>query len=87
MTFLATLPPGAFLKAVMEVRPYVSSFNEAAHLVRNRLLLQHSGPMEQVEGHQPQETFLSPRPTVVNGEATETMPAVIRERRLRGRHS
>jgi hypothetical protein len=80
--FLATLPPGAFLRAVMEALPYTSSFKEAAQLASSRLLVQYY-EKRQAEIRHVEVMFFSPAPSVVlKDEETETMPAVIRERHL-----
>jgi hypothetical protein len=87
-TLLNTLPPGEWSKLVRAQRIPGRSLKEACDLAIAYLILQHSGPIQQVEATHLEATFLQPRPTVaLNNEATETMPAVILERRLKWRKS
>jgi hypothetical protein len=86
--FLAHLPPGVWTAAVRAQRLYTVNYKEACDLAYAHLILQHSGPIQQVEAAHLETTFLQPRPTIpLNNEATETMPAVILERRLKWRKS
>jgi hypothetical protein len=87
-TLLAHLPPGVWAAAVRAQRIPGRSLKEACDLAYAYLILQHSGSIQQVEAAHLEATFLQPRPTIpLNNEATETMPAVILERRLKWRKS
>jgi hypothetical protein len=87
-TLLAHLPPGVWAAAVRAQMRYATNLKEACDLAYAHLILQHSGPIQQVEAAHLEATFLQPRPTIsLTSEATETMPAVILERRLKWRKS
>jgi hypothetical protein len=87
-TLLDTLPPGGWSKLVRAQMPFAANLKEACDLAIAHLILQHSGPIQQVEAAHLEATFLQPRPAIpINNDATETMPAVILERRLKWRKS
>jgi hypothetical protein len=87
-TLLAHLPPGVWAAAVRAQRIPGRSLKEACDLAYAHLILQHGCAIEPVAAAHLEATFLQPHPTIsLNADATETMPAVILERRLKWRKS
>jgi hypothetical protein len=85
---LKQLPKGMWSACVRAQRIPGRSLKEACDLAYAHLILQHGCAIEPVAAAHLEAIFLQPHPTIaLNNEATETMPAVILERRLKWKKS